>query len=411
MINFKKEQVENIRQILFVGLFSFPMVPIKIINVLFFCFSILTLILYLKEKPKFIFSEFKFYGFFMLPFLPYITELLLYHSNPVVQFEFEKKLLFFIAPIIFYLSFSLSSKIKIENAINCLIGSVSILSILSFFSLLFLGNLFSPISYQNGAFELRRLFEEFSRQHPIYYGLYSSTASLWIIYNFNIYSKNLKWLLGISLFFMLFMNFLVAAKMPLIILVLGVLWIAYKKVNSLKKLLFIYTGIIIGLISISFLVPSLRNRLIEVYNYGFGESINNTLAERSMIFSCSKNIFLQDFFTGIGCRNTQGVLDYCYIWVKFYKGWNFHFNSHNQFLTLGINYGIGIIALFTTLLVMLYRKINNHPLGFIYFCSVVLIMFTESILERQMGIYYFLFFGLLFVTTTYNKKATTANPK
>ena len=190
MINFKKEQVENIRQILFVGLFSFPMVPIKIINVLFFCFSILTLILYLKERPK----------------------------------------------IIFYLSFSLSSKIKIENAINCFIGSVSILSILSFFSLLFLGNLFSPISYQNGAFELRRLFEEFSRQHPIYYGLYSSTASLWIIYNFNIYSKNLKWLLGISLFFMLFMNFLVAAKMPLIILVLGVLWIAYKKVNSLKKL-------------------------------------------------------------------------------------------------------------------------------------------------------------------------------
>jgi hypothetical protein len=38
MINFKKEQVENIRQILFVGLFSFPMVPIKIINVLFFVF-------------------------------------------------------------------------------------------------------------------------------------------------------------------------------------------------------------------------------------------------------------------------------------------------------------------------------------------------------------------------------------
>ena len=128
MINFKKEQVENIRQILFVGLFSFPMVPIKIINVLFFCFSILTLILYLKEKPKFIFSEFKFYGFFMLPFLPYIAELLLYHNNPVVQFEFEKKLLFFIAPIIFYLSFSLSSKIKIENATKISsFGSTSII--------------------------------------------------------------------------------------------------------------------------------------------------------------------------------------------------------------------------------------------------------------------------------------------
>jgi hypothetical protein len=69
----------------------------------------------------------------MLPFLPYIAELLLYHNNPVVQFEFEKKLLFFIAPIIFYLSFSLSSKIKIENAINCFLVQSAILSILSVF--------------------------------------------------------------------------------------------------------------------------------------------------------------------------------------------------------------------------------------------------------------------------------------
>jgi len=402
MILIKKEDMEKLRQVMFLCLFGFPVIPIKLINAFFLCFMFLTLLFYYKEKPKFDFSIFKMYALFVLPFVPYLIEFLLYHNNQVIRFELEKKLLFFAAPIIFYLSACLNSKLEMKHAVNCFISSVAILSFMTVLNLLFWGNVFSEATYQNGAFEFRKSFEEFSGQHPIYYGLFSTTASLWIIYYFDKYSKNLKWLLGISLFFMMGLNVVIASKMPLIILILGLIWIAYKKTDSKKNLALIYSGSLVLIIVISLLIPSLRSRLLEIPNYFYNQNPNNTLIERSIIFKCSQSIFIQDFLTGIGARNTQGLIDYCYIWIKFYKGLNAHFNSHNQFLTLGINYGIGVIVLFVGLLTMLYRRLKNFPLGFVYLCSSVLIMFTESILERQMGIYYFLFFGLLFLTKSKN---------
>ena len=405
----KTENLNWVRQALFVALFSFPVMPIKCINVFFVAFMVLTLFSFFEEKPKWQFSDFKFYALFILPFIPYVIEFLLYHSNKVIQFELEKKSLFFVAPVIFYMSSLLQKKMELRHAVNCFISSVAILSIVAFCYLLFYGTLLSIESYRNGAFELRRSFEEISHQHPIYYGLFSTTASLWILFYYDKYSKNLQWLLGFSVFFMILLNLLIAAKMPLIILMFGLFWIVYKKVSGKKKLTFIYLGSFVLIIGASLLIPSLRNRLIEIPNYFYNQDPNNTLIERSIIFKCSESIFIQDFLTGIGARNTQGLIDYCYIWIKFYKGLNAHFNSHNQFLTLGISYGIGVLLLFAGLIATLYRKLKKNPLGVIFlFCSVA-IMFTESILERQMGIYYFLFFGLLFLLPFQSINITNPN--
>jgi hypothetical protein len=208
---------------------------------------------------------------------------------------------------------------------------------------------------------------------------------------------------------MLLLNVVIASKMPLIILMLGLIWIGYKKVTSRKQLMLIYGCSFVFVVGISFLIPSLRNRLLEIPNYFFQPTINNTLLERNVIFNCSKNVFLNDIYSGVGARNTQKIIDSSYLMVNFYKGYFFHFNSHNQFLTLGINYGVGVILLFLGLLAMIYKKLKSFPLGFIYICSSVLVMFTESILERQMGIYYFLFFGLLFLLPFHSKYTTNAN--
>lgn len=414
MILLNTEKLSWIKHCFFIAMFSFPIMPIKFINLFFIGFAILTVYLFFREKPKWIFSEFVFFGLFTLPFIPYLIEFILYPTNTVIQFELEKKTLFFLAPVVFYINSLLQKKIEIRYAINCFVCSVFISSIASFSYLLFSGNLLSISSYQNGAFELRRLFEELSGQHPIYYGLFSTTACLWVVFNFDIYSRKLQWLLGFSVFFMILINLLIAAKMPLLILFFVGLWIATKKIPNKKKLLLIYLSSFILIIGVSFLIPSLKNRLLEIPNYFYNQNPNNTLIERSVIFKCSKAIFVQDFLMGVGARNTQGLIDYCYIWIKFYKGLNAHFNSHNQFLTLGINYGIGIILLFFTLIVSLYVKFKNNPLAIIFlFCSVA-IMLTESILERQMGIYYFLFFGLLFLlpfSSAYNKNASKENAK
>ncbi|MBK6986491.1 MAG: hypothetical protein IPH32_17950, partial [Bacteroidetes bacterium] len=148
----KTENLNWIRQALFVALFSFPVMPIKCINVFFIGFMVLTLFFFLKEKPKWQFSDFKFYGLFILPFIPYLVEFIMFHDDKIIQFELEKKALFFGAPFVFYISSILKSKLELRNAINCFISSVSILSIVSFLYLLFSGNLISISSFQNGAF-------------------------------------------------------------------------------------------------------------------------------------------------------------------------------------------------------------------------------------------------------------------
>lgn len=406
-----QNHIDLIRQWLFIAMFSFPVVPIKLINAFFIAFTVITLSLFIKEKSKWFFSDFKYYLIFIVPFIPYLIELVLFPTNQIIRFEAEKKLLFFIAPVSFYLNSLLNHRIKLYHAINCFISSVAILSIVSFFYLVFAGHLFSVSSYQNGAFELRKSFEEISGQHPIYFGLFCSTASLWVIYAFDQYSKNLKWLLGVSLFFMITLNFLIAAKMPLLIFVVGVLWIAFKKVENKKRLISFYSLFFVSLFLMVEFIPSLNNRLSEVISFFDNVSNNNTILERYVVFNCSKMVFVQDFLTGIGSRNTQNLLDFCYVYFKFYKGYSIHLNSHNQYLTIGISYGIGVLIVFVACLSVLFKLVKKSPYGFIYLVSSSLIMLTESILERQMGIYYFLFFGLLFLSTTYNKKETIANPQ
>ena len=344
-----------------------------------------------------------------MPFIPYLVEFIMFHDDKIIQFELEKKALFFVAPFVFYISSILKSKLELRIAIICFISSVSILSIVSFLYLLFSGNLISISSFQNGAFELRRSFEEFSGQHPIYYGLFSTTASLWVLFYFDKYSKNLQWLLGISVFFMILLNLLVAAKMPLLILVIGLLWVAFKKINNKIKLAMVYV-LFFGILCVAIIfIPSLNSRLGEVTGFFVNATANNTVLERFVVFNCSKLVFAQDFYFGVGSRNAQNLLDFCYVYFKFYKGCSIHLNSHNQFLTFGISYGIGIMSLFISLLCILFAKIRKNPLGIIFCFCAIAIMFTESILERQMGVYYFLFFGLLFLLPFQSKYTTNAN--
>lgn len=402
----KKYNVFALKQFLFLMLFAFPVLPLKFSNSILIAFCVLVLFLILNEKPKLVFSDYKFYLLFVALFMPYLIEYLMHHNDKGMQLEIEKKLLFCVAPVFFYLNSLLSKKPEIKTVIWIYILSISILSVISVFYLLANTLLFSEVGYQNGAFELRTVFENFSGLHPTYYGLFSITASLWIIYYFQYYSKKYKILLVIALFFMLLLNVFIAAKMPLIILTTGLFWIAYKKIPNKLKFFLFTASILCLLILVCLITPSLRSRISEVFNFFLSPSVNNTILERYVVFTCGKMVFVQDLYTGIGVRNTQNLLDFCYMYFKFYKGYTIHLNSHNQYLTFGISYGIGYLVFFIGFLVSLFKKIKTNPLGFIFWCCSVLIMFTESILERQMGVYFFLLFSLLFLYDSQNNSTT-----
>ncbi|MBI3519318.1 MAG: hypothetical protein HY062_08165 [Bacteroidetes bacterium] len=410
----ERYELTTLKQWLFVSLFAFPVFPLKLVNILFIVFSVLVVLQFLKERPQLLFRDYKLYALFVILFVPYFIEFLLYPADKVMQFELEKKLLFLVAPVFLYLNSILKVKPDVKGAIWSFIVSVSVLSVITILYLAVRISVFSEDSYQNGAFGLRASFEQFANLHPTYYGLFSSTASLWAIYYFNHYTRAYKIVLAIGLFFMILLNVLIAAKTPLFILIIGLLWIAYKKIPNKVKLSLIYASFFSFLFILVASIPSLKNRLSEVSDFFVNASVNNTVLERFVVFNCSKMVFVQDFYTGIGSRNAQNLLDFCYLYFKFYKGQIIHLNSHNQYLTFGISYGIYFLLLFVALLVVLFKRVNRNPLGFLFMMCLTIIMFTESILERQMGIYYFLFFGLLFLLPFHTapiKNTTISRPK
>lgn len=193
--------------------------------------------------------------------------------------------------------------------------------------------------------------------------------------------------------------------MPLLIFGLGLLWLAYVKVKNKMKLVIFYFSFFGTLVFLIFFIPSLRSRLLEVQNFFISENFGNTLTERMIIFNCGRSVFLSDVVTGIGARNVQGIMDYCYVWFGFHKGAIIHLNPHNQYLSLGIAYGIGVLFLFLAGLFLLFLRIKNAWPARLFLFSMLLIMTTESVLERQMGIYYYLLFSALFLLQSSEQQA------
>jgi len=397
----------SFRKFFFLLLFAFPVLPIKATNIIFMLYALFVLQQMIKEKPGFQFRSFMPYAFLSVLFIPYFVEWLLYPSNTIIQFETEKKLLFCIAPFIFYADSRLKTQVDKVLAPLVFIVTVSLLSITSLIYLLSTGLLFSG-GGSDQAFQLRSAFEVFSRLHPSYYGLFSSTASLWLMTMYKNCSKPQRIAALIILIPMILLNGLIASKMALLILIVGSVWLVYQGAKDKITKVVLISSIISVISLMTLFIPSLQTRFLEFYTFFNYSSSQNTLVERLVIFNCSKSIFLTDFITGIGSRNTQALLDYCYTWVAYPKGALIHLNSHNQFFTFGINYGIILLVAFLTLFVFYFQKSRSSFLAKIFWLSSFFIMLSESILERQMGIYYFLFFALLFLSVS-AKKAPQSN--
>ncbi len=142
-------------------------------------------------------------------------------------------------------------------------------------------------------------------------------------------------------------------------------------------------------IALLLLIPSLRERVIELGGlFHPGGGVYNSIVERKIILACSWIVFEKHFWFGIGCRNMQQTLSVFYWIVKFLPGVLNNYNSHNQFLTLGIDYGIFDVLLLVGSIVFVIRKVRRNTFAIIIIVSTGLIMLTESILERQMGVYF-----------------------
>ena len=380
---------------LLIALFAFPALPLNITNILFISFSAYVLLYWIFIKPLEIWRRIRISLLMTLPFIPYLIEYLLHLGSNTMFFEFQKKLLFFIAPLSIAVYIQVFQPKSIRPFFNMFAVSVSALAVVSVAGLIFQDVLFSAQNYENEAYLLRSGFEAISHLHPTYYGLFAAVAALWILYDMDSYHSKWKIVLYVLAFFLAATIVLVAAKMPLFILLLGFCRILYLRTKNRKKLIrnYILTALIVP--AVFFLTPSLRSRVT-----GISATERSTIDQRQLIFDCSEDVFRENIWTGTGAMNAQQQLDNCYKSrdnaLESYK-----YNSHNQFLTIGINYGAFILFLFLVAIIVMIRQVKTSAFGIIVVVSTILIMLTESILERQMGVYFFLLFWMLLLNQKY----------
>jgi hypothetical protein len=394
-----------------IALFTFPMLPLQVPNIIFMLFALFSMLLWVLNGMPSIWKKLGLSLLITIPFVPYLVEYLFFHNNHVMGFEMEKKFLFFIFPLVFAFYTSTSKPLNFNVYIRTFIVSLILLSTYTLIHLVTSHILFNPANYAGDSSALRIKFEDISGLHPTYFGFFATISVLWILYDFKNLSSTLKWFFGISACVMAFMDFLVASKMPLFILLLGAFFMLYKTTPNKKQLLLTYLAILLTLISIMLLIPSLRVRMFEMKDLmATGVRDNNSVLERKVIFSNSMNLFKENIWFGIGSRNMQSTLNASYTAINFTPGIIKQYNSHNQFLTLGINYGIFDVILFISSILFVLYKQRRSAFAFVLITAVCLTMLTESILERQMGVYFYVLFFMLFINGVHILSGKESSP-
>jgi O-antigen ligase len=274
--------------------------------------------------------------------------------------------------------------------------SVLLLTIYSIFGLIVKGIPFQTTSFENGAYILRYNFEQISNLHPAYYSIFAIISCSIFLFASKTVDRTYKVVFIIFSIILFAIILFLAARIALITAAVFLfILITTSKLSSLKKFSLAYISLVF-LILISFTLPSSRSRLNEIINLKTDQFIpGNTVSQRVLILDCTFKTFSENIFFGSGSGHSQKKLDECYNSKGWQAGAQESFNPHNQFLSVGINYGVIMILVFIVCLFIIFRKIFKLPEGKYYCIAIIMFFMSESLLEVQMGVYLFGLISLL----------------
>jgi O-antigen ligase len=327
---------------------------------------------------------------FVIPFIPYLIEFLVSGFNPVVRFEFEKKLFFLSAPLLIPVFLKITGFRNYKLALLVFSASVVTLTIYSLIMLVIKGVIFDPGAYLNGAYILRYNFEAVSGLHPTAYSIFALSSTVFLCYSDILKTKAFRTVfISISAFLIIFVLF-VATRIALFTGVFFIfIWIFKTRMSLLKKIFVIY-GAILLVIILSSIVPSLNSRMDEIIALKNGKiKPDNTLSQRLLIMDCTWKLISGNLLFGNGTENSQIRLNECYMSKGWPAGSEKSYDPHNQYLLFGLNYGIFALIVFLVCLLIIFRKVIRFPEGSYYMFAVLIFFMSESLLESQMGVYYF----------------------
>lgn len=251
--------------------------------------------------------------------------------------------------------------------------------------------------------------------HPTYISMHIVFATILLLFynNWNSNSINISPVLklfGLTIFTLVVLS--LSSRTAVVTLLVsyltyGILLIVSKKINN--TVIFTALFFFITLFIIGFYKLGLKQRFNEILSSSiqFDPNTNNAngLTLRAVKWNCSLNGITNNPLFGIGVGDAQDYLQKCYS-NKGFWGVHYAYNSHNQFLQIGLASGLVSLLLFISYIIFVALKLissKNHMELFFYM-SIVLFCMTESILERQHGVVFFSFFNAIFLSNLQSDK-------
>jgi len=199
-----------------------------------------------------------------------------------------------------------------------------------------------------------------------------------------------------AIFISFFILFILLLSVKQIILALVLLLFAYTiRINKRFNFLFLISGLAI-IISAIYFIPALKARVQEAIaeqakenpldqNPEHGTALNG-VALRRALWVCAWDIIQQHLWLGVGSGDGQDELQAAYEKREFVFAARYNrYNAHNQYLQVGINFGlVGLLIWLASFvwLALLYKH------NWIFLCLIALFMIsmlTESLLETNKG--------------------------
>ncbi|HKR06779.1 MAG TPA: O-antigen ligase family protein, partial [Bacteroidia bacterium] len=143
-----------------------------------------------------------------------------------------------------------------------------------------------------------------------------------------------------------------------------------------------------------------QKTIMEYYAFKSGASpTGRSLMQRLEFWKAGWNIFLQNFWTGVGTGDVQKAFDKEYDRVNSRVAKDFRHRAHNQYLTFALTFGIfGFLYFMFSLFYPIFKlKKTTDYFYVVFFIIACMSMFTEDTLETQAGVSFFAFFNSFFL--------------
>lgn len=261
-------------------------------------------------------------------------------------------------------------------------------------------------------------FSEPIDMHATYLSMYACLSLCYFIYQYlQIHDRTTRFLCIVACVVLLAGIIQLGSKTVLTAMLICVNFILPQLISTGKRKALYYAislSITFILLTAIFSIDIFKTRFVtEFKNDLSAQGLPSIPESRMARWQSACKLINRSPVTGYGTGSESAVLNQQYFKDKLYIAYYYNLNTHNQYLSIALEYGYTGLAIFLFSLVFAYylaRKSRNM----LFQCFLIILIvaaLSENILDSNKGIFFYAFFLPLFVIPSLAKKKKTTSVK